>query len=385
MKKVILLGASGNIGSQTLDILKKEPENFELVGISVGNHIEKIEGIVSLFPSIKSICVKNLEDESQIKEAFPNLIVYSGDDGLLSLIEKLECDMVVNALVGFAGLLPSLKTLELNKILCLANKESLVVGGSFIKKQLDSGHGKLYPIDSEHVALAKLLSKFPRQTVSKLIITASGGAFRNLSRSELIHVTPEMALNHPTWSMGPKITIDSATMMNKGFEVIEAKWLYDFPLTDIEVLLHDESHVHSLLLLKDGSYAADISEPDMHTPIDWALHEGNVPFTIYREKEISAFGPYHFHKFDAVRFPAVDICLEAYKMGGTATAVLNASNEVADLAFLNKKISFLDIENEVRGALRNVAFTDHPSLRDILRADSAARLYVSRHIEGKNK
>jgi 1-deoxy-D-xylulose-5-phosphate reductoisomerase len=293
--------------------------------------------------------------------------------------------MVVNALVGFAGLVPSITALSHDKILCLANKESLVVGGAFIQRLLKQGHGKLYPIDSEHVALAKLLSRVNRDDVDKLVITASGGSFRKLSRSELSNVTPEMALKHPTWKMGGKITIDSATMMNKGFEVIEAKWLYDFPLQRTEILMHDESHVHSLLLMKDGSYYADISDPDMHTPIKYALYETNVDFQVFHEKELSAFGPYHFHKFDPERYPAVGLALDAYRDGGLKTTILNAANEVAVYAFLKGQIPFLDIEREVSFALATLPNNFSPSLRDVLAMDALTRLAVRRHIASKRK
>jgi 1-deoxy-D-xylulose-5-phosphate reductoisomerase len=385
MRKVLLLGASGSIGSQTLDILRADPKAFLLTAFSVGHQIEKIPSILSSFPFVNAICVQEEEDVAKLKISYPSIHFYSGDEGLKSLIEESDCDMVVNALVGFVGLVPSITALTRDKILCLANKESLVVGGSFIQRLLKQGHGKLYPIDSEHVALAKLLSRVNRDDVDKLVITASGGSFRTLSRNQLNAVTPEMALKHPTWKMGGKITIDSATMMNKGFEVIEAKWLYDFPLQRTEILMHDESHVHSLLLMKDGSYYADISDPDMHTPIKYALYETNVDFQVFHEKELSAFGPYHFHKFDPERYPAVGLALDAYRDGGLKTTILNAANEVAVYAFLKGQIPFLDIEREVSFALATLPNNFSPSLRDVLAMDALTRLAVSRHIASKRK
>jgi 1-deoxy-D-xylulose-5-phosphate reductoisomerase len=385
MRKVLLLGASGSIGSQTLDILRADPKAFLLTAFSVGHQIEKIPSILSSFPFVNAICVQEEEDVAKLKISYPSIHFYSGDEGLKSLIEESDCDMVVNALVGFVGLVPSITALTRDKILCLANKESLVVGGSFIQRLLKQGHGKLYPIDSEHVALAKLLSRVNRDDADKLVITASGGSFRTLSRNQLNDVTPEMALKHPTWKMGGKITIDSATMMNKGFEVIEAKWLYDFPLQRTEILMHDESHVHSLLLMKDGSYYADISDPDMHTPIKYALYETNVDFQVFHEKELSAFGPYHFHKFDPERYPAVGLALDAYRDGGLKTTILNAANEVAVYAFLKGQIPFLDIEREVSFALATLPNNFSPSLRDVLAMDALTRLAVNRHIASKRK
>lgn len=378
MRHVCLLGASGNIGGQSLDLLKADPASFELDAISVGHHVEKIPAILADFPSIHFVCVEEQADAESLQKANEKLKVYWGDDGLVSLISECGCDLIENALVGFSGLVPSLTALRQDKILCLANKESLVVGGTFIERLLAEGHGKLYPIDSEHVALAKCLSKVKREDVERLVITASGGAFRKLSRSELKTVTPEMALQHPTWTMGAKITIDSATMMNKGFEVIEAHYLFNWPVDHIEILLHDESEVHSLLLMKDGSYYADINKPDMHGPIRYALYEGNTPFEIFHERGLHDFGPYHFKAFDPQRYPAVPMCLRAFAEGGIETAVLNAANEEAVRLFLAGKIPFLDIEQACALALRSFPNIMRPTLRDVLTSDSLARLYVKR-------
>jgi 1-deoxy-D-xylulose-5-phosphate reductoisomerase len=378
MKKVILLGASGNIGGQSLDILDGDRESFELVGISVGLHVDKIESILTRFPSIAAVCVKEQEAISSLEKAHPSLKVYWGEEGLVSLIEETASDLVENALVGFVGLVPSLTVLRAKKILCLANKESLVVGGVMIERLLKEGNGSLYPIDSEHVALAKCLSKVHREEVAKLIITASGGAFRKLSRSELAEVTPEMALHHPTWAMGSKITIDSDTMMNKGFEVIEAHYLFDWPVEDIEILLHDESEVHSLLLMKDGTFWADVGKPDMHGPIAYALHEGQIPFTVCHEKGLHDFGPYAFKAFDPLRYPAVPMCLEALAQRGVETTVLNAANEEAVRLFLAGGIPFTEIEKIGAAALKNFPNILRPTLRDIRSTDALTRLYVER-------
>lgn len=381
-RTVCLLGASGNIGSQSLDLFEKDPEAFNLKAISVGHHVEKIDGILARFPSIAFVCVEEQNDAESLQKAHQNLKIYWGSEGLVSLIEESGCAMVENALVGFAGLLPSLAALRNDRILCLANKESLVVGGVFIKRLLAAGHGVLYPIDSEHVALAKCLAKVDRRAVDKLVITASGGAFRKLSRSELKNVTPAMALNHPTWTMGAKITIDSATMMNKGFELIEAHYLFDWPVERMEVLLHDESEVHSLLLMKDGSYYADVGKPDMHGPIAYALYEGKAPFEVFHETDLHSFGPYHFKAFDPVRYPAVGMCLNALHEGGIETTVLNAANEEAVHLFLEGKIPFLDIEQACALALANFPNIMRPTLRDVLSTDSLARIYVRRKFGG---
>ncbi len=384
MRKVLLLGASGNIGSQTLDILEKDRASFELIGISVGKRVEKIADIISRFPNIKYCCLQNEEDVAKLKETYPNLTIYSGDEGLKDIIKESGSDMVVNALVGFAGLVPSLVSLENNKILCLANKESLVVGGDKINRLLNEGKGKLYPIDSEHVALAKCLSRVNRNDVDKLIVTASGGSFRKLKRNQLKDVTVEDALNHPTWSMGKKITIDSATMFNKGFEVIEAYQLYHFPLEKIEVLMHDESYVHSAILMKDGTYYADVCKPDMHGPIEYALYEGKNKFEVFHAGNMNDFGNFTFHKFDKERYPAVGIALDALKEGGLMTTVLNAAVEEADYLFLDKKIPFLSIEAIVSKALSHFPNKTNPTLRDILSTDAYTRLYIRQKFGGDN-
>ena len=382
MRKILLLGASGSIGSQSLDILRRDRQSFLLTAFSVGFHIEKISEILNDFPSVTSICVRREEDYESLKAQYPNIKFYWGDEGLKEIAEESDYDMAVNALVGFSGLVPSVSVLRRDKILALANKESLVVGGGLIKKLLKEGHGKLYPIDSEHVAIAKLLSRVDINDVEKILITASGGSFRNMSLQELENVTPEMALNHPTWKMGPKITIDSATMMNKGFEVIEAMVLFDLPSSKIEILMHDESHVHSLLKMKDGTYLADISVPDMHGPIEYALYESRVDFDLVKANKLSDFGDYHFHKFDPNRFKAPVIAVSAYEAGGDETTILNAANEEAVYAFLDGKIPFTHIEKEVERALSKIAFDkEGVSLRKILQLDQLTRMYCRKRFE----
>lgn len=381
MKKVLLLGASGSIGNQSLDILKKDKKRFTLDGFSLGRKIERIPQILKEFPEVKYVCVQLEQDYLKLKEEYPNLSWYFGDEGLKQIVIDCPSDMVINALVGFSGLVPSLTALREDKILCLANKESLVVGGKLIDSLLKQGKGKIYPIDSEHAAIAKLLSKVKTEDVEKILITASGGAFRDLKKEDLYNVSPEMALAHPNWKMGPKITIDCATMMNKGFEVIEAKWLFGFPLEKIEILMHRESHVHSLLLLKDGTYLADISEPDMHGPIEYALYEGKVDFEPKKATRLEDFGPYHFSEFDKSRYPCVDLALRAFKTGGNACAILNGANEEAVKGFLEGKIPFLSIQKLVTSALDNLKIIANPSLRDILTSDVNSRLYVSRIVE----
>ncbi len=381
MRNVLLLGASGSIGTQSLDIIASEPSAFCLRGISVGKQVGKIPNILDKFPTIEHVCVQEHEECRKLRKQYPSIVWHHGDEGLKQIIVQCECDMVINALVGFAGLIPSIISLEENKILCLANKESLVVGGKLIQAILSEGKGKIYPIDSEHVAIAKMMAIVKPQDVDKILITASGGSFRNKTRAELKNVTPADALAHPTWKMGAKITIDSATMMNKGFEVLEAKWLFDFPLDRTEIIMHDESHVHSMLLMKDGTYLADISKPDMHGPISYALHEGKIDFKLVKANKMEDLGPYHFHEFDPKRYTAPSVALYAFYRGGNATAVLNGANEEAVYAFLDGKLPFLRIEEIVADAINDVPYVEFPTLADIVESDRLAREYVKDIVE----
>jgi len=383
MRKICLLGASGNIGSQSLEVIGGDPSAFSLVAISIGHHVEKIPDILKRFPAVTYCCVQEEGDVAALSAAFPAVKFFSGDEGLKSLIAESDCDIVENALVGFVGLVPSLTTLRLGKILCLSNKESLVVGGGLVQTLLNTGKGVIYPIDSEHAAIYKCLREVNRQAVDELVLTASGGAFRHLSRGELVGVTPEKALQHPTWQMGPKITVDSATMMNKGFELIEAHYLFDWPLSRMKIILHDESQVHSALLLKDGSYVADVGPADMKGPIAFALSEGKKPYTLQRAKELTDLGPYHFHAFDPERYPAVGMCLQAIEAGGVMPCILNAANEEAVRLFLSGAIPFLDIERACAYALRSLPNITKPTLREILSSDAYARLLVRRKFGSK--
>jgi 1-deoxy-D-xylulose-5-phosphate reductoisomerase len=380
MRKVCLLGATGSIGTQSLEVISEDLASFSLVAFSAGHQIGKVDGILRRFPSVRHVCLMDTEENrayaEEAKTRYPDVAWHFGDEGLIELIDQSGADMIENALVGFVGCRPSLYALSKGKILCLANKESLVVAGELMKKALKEGGGTLYPIDSEHVAIAKCLSKVRRENVDYLLLTGSGGAFRNLSRDELKNVTPEMALRHPTWSMGPKITIDSATMMNKGFEVIEAHYLFDWPIDDIKVILHDESEVHSLIRLKDGRYLADVGKPSMKGPIAYALYEGKVPFEVQEGASLGSFGPYHFHEFDPKRYPAVGIAVSAFKKGGVMPTVLNAADEEADRLFLEGKIRFLDIERLCVLALSEANNIMEPTLDDIIGADREARAAV---------
>ncbi len=348
VRKVLLLGASGSIGSQTIDIIKEAKEKFVLTSFSVGKNKEKAIELLKEFDSVKCIYITSEEDAKEITQLFPKIKVFSGKNGLAKLTKKADYDMCVDALVGFAGFEPAVIALKKDKILCLANKEALVVGGQIIRSILMKGKGRLYPIDSEHVALAKCLSKCSLDDVKNLVITASGGALRNLPLEDLENVKAERALQHPTWKMGNKITIDCATMMNKGFEVIEAFYLYGFPLEQIKVIMHDESLIHSAVELKDGTFLVDYGKPDMHNPIKWAMHEGNIDFEVKKVKSLEEFKDCHFHDYDPSRYPCTELAKEALEGGPAKLVALNAANEVMVNKYLKDEIKFTDIAKNVK-------------------------------------
>lgn len=371
-ERLIILGASGNIGEQALAVLD-EKKDIALVGFSVGNNTKVINSIVKRHSEIKGICVKNNEDKIKLEKEYKKIKFYSGDDGLIQLLENVQSTMVLNALVGFVGLKPTLKTIELNIDLALANKESLVVGGELVNKALKHSKTILYPVDSEHSALYKCLKTVKRKDVKELLVTASGGAFRNLTREALKNVTPKEALHHPTWKMGPKVTIDSASMLNKGFELIEAYYLFNFPMRKIKVLMHDESYVHSIVRLKNNKYIAEVNAPNMMNPIRYALYRGNIPTDLKEVNNLKEFGSYHFRAFDEKRYPMVKYALRALKKKGVMPCVLNAVDEVLVSMFLKDEITFLDIELITKLALKTFRNYHHPDVDTLVRIDKEAR------------
>ena len=372
MMTICLLGASGSIGTQTIDVMLKNPSDFSLLSFSVGHQTRKIKGIVKHFPSVKAICIQDQKKLAYYQKAYPDITFYYGDDGLISLIENSQAEMVVNALVGFVGLKPTIRALELNKIVALSNKESLVVGGEIINNLLKKGQGKLVPIDSEHVAIAKCLA-VDNQDIDKVIITASGGAFRNLTREQLKDVTPEQALNHPNWKMGKKITIDSATMVNKCFEIIEAHYLFGYLYEDIDIILNYNSYVHSLVHYKDELYRFDYGKPDMRVAIKYALYQGLTPYQTMVSDDLSKIKGTSFGAFDIKRFPIVNVAKRVIEEKGALGAIFNASNEVAVAAFLNHQISFLGIERIINDCLKQVKNMTRPSYLDLKRIDTQTR------------
>ena len=375
MMTVCLLGASGSIGSQTIDVMLKNPQDFNLLAFSVGHQTRKIKGIIKHFPDVKAVCVQDKSKLSYYKKAYPHIAFFSGDEGLIELIRFTSAEMLVNALVGFVGLKPTIAAIESNKIVALSNKESLVVGGELINKLLKERHGKLVPIDSEHVAIAKCLA-VDSDDVDQVIITASGGAFRNLKRSELKDVTPEQALNHPNWKMGKKITIDSASMVNKAFEIIEAHYLFNLPVEKISTILNLNSYVHSLVRYNNGTYRMEVGKPDMRKPIKYALYQGLINYQTVVSDDLNKIKETTFAPFDENRYPIVRLAKQVIKEKGTMGAVFNAANEEAVYAFLNHEIPFLGIEGIINQCVeehKNIKSPDYETLREV---DQSTRVKV---------
>ena len=326
--------------------------------------------------------VQEEADMKKLQNEFPNTHFSYGKEGLKELVRLKDYDIFINALVGFVGLEPTLIAIEEGHDIALANKETLVVGGELIERAKEKAGVKIIPIDSEHSAIFQCLQGSNRTDVKRLIITASGGAFRTKTREELVHVTKEEALAHPNWAMGEKITIDSATMMNKGFEVIEAHYLFSIPFEQIDVLMHQESMIHSMVEFQDHAILAQLGVPDMRVPIQYALTwPDRYPLELDAEFDLAKIGTFHFEKPDFTRFPLLKLAYEVGKTKGILPTVLNGANEVANLAFRKGEIPFLAIEEIIQSACKEIPNRPVTSLQDLQEADEEARNYARAYIQ----
>jgi 1-deoxy-D-xylulose-5-phosphate reductoisomerase len=381
LKYISLLGATGSIGTQTLEVIKQYPDQFSLQAMSVGENINlAIEQIKMFTP--KLVSVQNKQDCETMRQNIPptTKVVY-GEEGLLEVATFPASDVLVNAVLGSVGLSPTLAAIRERKTIAIANKETLVTAGHIVTEAANKYNVPLLPVDSEHSAIYQCLNGENRGDVDRLIITASGGSFRDKTREQLRGVTVDEALNHPNWSMGAKITIDSATMMNKGLEVIEAKWLFDIPYDQIDVVLHRESIIHSMVEFVDRSVIAQLGTPDMRVPIQYAL---TYPARLERETserlQLWEIGSLHFSKLDFDRYRCMSFAYEAGRLGGTMPTVLNAANEEAVAAFLAKRITFLEIENLIEEALERHELIPFPSLEVIIEVDKETRAFIHSRI-----
>jgi 1-deoxy-D-xylulose-5-phosphate reductoisomerase len=377
MKKISLLGATGSVGQQTLDVIASHPDQFSLAAMSFGKNVSSGLKIIHTYqPSLVAVGSKQIYD--QIKNEVPSGVkVVYGKEGLIEAAAYHQADVVLNAVVGSIGLEPTLVAIENGKTLAFANKETLVTGGHLVMTAAKEKGATILPIDSEHSAIFQCLKGENRRRISRLMITASGGSFRDKSREELKGVTIEEALNHPNWSMGAKITIDSATMMNKGLEVIEAHWLFGVPYDKIGVLLHRESIIHSMVEFADTSVIAQLGLPDMKVPIQYALSfPERLELNGTKRLNLWEMGTLHFEKMNTERFRCLTFAFEAGRIGGTMPTVLNAANEEAVRLFLDGRISFLEIEDKVEAALARHKPIPHPKLEEIRIVDHETRAFV---------
>jgi len=377
MKLVSLLGATGSIGVQTLDVIASHPDQFKLSAMSVGKNIQAAEEIIQKFKP--EICaVQNEEDAKTLQtKVDTSTKIVSGMDGLIEAAVSTSSTVVVNAVIGSVGLLPTLKAIEAKKTIALANKETLVTAGHLVMEKAKKHNVTVLPVDSEHSAIYQCLNGEDTNRADKLILTASGGSFRDKSREELKHVTVQEALNHPNWSMGAKITIDSATMMNKGLEVIEAHWLFSFDYSKIDVILHKESIIHSMVEFVDTSIIAHLGQPDMRVPIQYALtYPDRLELVNGKRLNLWEVGKLHFQRMDYERFKCLKLAFEAGIAGGLMPTVLNAANEKAVELFLNGHINFLEIEDMIERAMQRLSNVSNPDLETIQETDKRAREYV---------
>ncbi|WP_409275694.1 1-deoxy-D-xylulose-5-phosphate reductoisomerase [Neobacillus sp. SCS-31] len=373
MKFISLMGATGSIGIQTLDIIRENPESFRLAAFSAGRNIGLARKIITEFKP-DYVSVQDKEDALKLETEFPGIDFSYGAEGLSGVATFEKSDVVVNAVVGSVGLKPTLEAIAWGKTIALANKETLVTAGHLVMDAAKKQGVALLPVDSEHSAIFQALQGENAKNIERLIITASGGSFRDRGREELKDVSVEDALNHPNWSMGAKITIDSATMMNKGLEVIEAHWLFNLPYEQIDVLLHRESIIHSMVEFHDSSIIAQLGSPDMRVPIQYALtYPDRLPLSSAKRLNLAEIGKLHFREMDFERFRCLRFAYEAGKAGGSLPTVLNAANEAAVAAFLEGRIRFLEIEDLIETALHTHERIANPGLEEILQADRDAR------------
>ncbi|MEC3886050.1 1-deoxy-D-xylulose-5-phosphate reductoisomerase [Halobacillus litoralis] len=373
MKQVSLLGATGSIGIQTLDVLRLHPDQFSLYAMGFGRNVEKALPLIREFKPAM-IVVQDEETKRKLEKEVTHSQILCGGEGLIEASVAEPVDVVVNAVMGSIGLPATLKAIQSKKQIAIANKETLVTAGHLVMEEAKKHEVNLLPVDSEHSAIFQALNGEQRKDINKLIITASGGSFRDQTREELVGVTVDDALNHPNWKMGAKITIDSASMMNKGLEVIEAHWLFDVPYDQIHVILHRESVIHSMVEYVDRNVIAQLGTPDMKVPIQYALtYPERKELPITKNLNLEEIATLNFQKMDMDRFPCLRMAFEAGRAGGSMPTVLNAANEEAVQQFLEGRISFLDIEKYIGQALENHDRIHNPDLSTIISIDKETR------------
>jgi 1-deoxy-D-xylulose-5-phosphate reductoisomerase len=371
-RRVAILGSTGSIGVQALDVVTRAGGDLQVAALSAANGWEALLEQARVH-GVRRVALADPDAAARAAEAWTEGEVLAGTEGLVDLITECECDMVLNAIVGSAGLVPTVAALGEGIDLALANKESLVVGGELVTQLADATGAQIIPVDSEHSALFQLLAGEPAGTVDRLILTASGGPFRGMQRDQLEEASVEQALAHPTWAMGGKITIDSATLMNKGLELIEAHHLFGLPYEQIDVVVHPQSIIHSLIQLCDGATLAHLGYPDMRVPIAYALHYPERVDVPVPPLDLVALGSLNFEPVDEETFACLRLAREAARSGGTAPCTLNAANEVAVHAFLGGRLRFLEIASVIEDTLAELPAEQVHSFEALGEADARAR------------
>ncbi len=385
-KGIAILGSTGSIGTQALDVISNYPDFFRLEVLTAHKNVELlIEQAIKYQPN--SVVIGDDSLYGKLKESLANedIHVYAGEDAICQVVESTEVDTILTAMVGYAGLKPTLRAIEAGKTIALANKETLVVAGELVTKLAKEKGVNIYPVDSEHSAIFQCLVGEFHNPIEKIYLTASGGPFRGFSAEQLAQVTKEQALKHPNWSMGAKITIDSASMMNKGLEVIEAKWLFNLKPAQIDVIVHPQSIVHSLVQFEDGSMKAQMGLPDMKLPIQFALTYPNRLPTEFPRFNFLDYPSLTFEKVDNQVFQNLDLAYRAMEQEGVAACFLNAANEVAVEAFLQDRIDFIDIFKINNAVLEKAPKILSPSYEDYVLSDTEARILATEICSSKNK
>lgn len=380
-RNIAILGSTGSIGTQALEVIQANPTIFEVEVLTAQSNAQLlIEQAIAFRPNC--VVIGNESLYSQVFDALDphGIKVYAGANALESVVQMEAIDMVLTSMVGYAGLLPTIKAIEAGKHIALANKETLVVAGELITALAQQKGVNIYPVDSEHSAIFQCLVGEFHNPIEKIILTASGGPFRGKKREELIHVTKAQALKHPNWVMGAKITIDSASLMNKGLEVIEAKWLFNLKASQIDVVVHPQSIIHSLVQFEDGSIKAQMGLPDMKLPIQFALGFPNRLKSDFPRFDFINYPNLTFEQPDKKTFRNLQLAFDAMAQGGNMPCILNAANEIAVAAFLDDKIGFLQMSDLIETCMAKVPFIKHPTLDDYIQTDAATRVFASENL-----
>ncbi|MEP7220551.1 MAG: 1-deoxy-D-xylulose-5-phosphate reductoisomerase [Bacteroidota bacterium] len=380
LQQLAILGSTGSIGTQTLDVVRRNPDRYRAACLTTNGNVELLGAQIAEFEP-DTVVVSNPCSASVARKLYGDRVeVLEGEESLCDVVARPGIDTVMSALVGFAGLAPTVAAIRAGKRIALANKETLVVAGELINRLLKEHHATLIPVDSEHSAVFQCLVGERPEAIEQIILTASGGPFRDLPAEEFANITLERALKHPNWNMGPKITIDSATLMNKGLEVIEARWLFDVEREKVGVVIHPQSIIHSMVQFIDGSVKAQLGLPDMRLPIQYALAYPERIINDFDRLSLAAIGSLSFFPPDPGRFPCLRLAYESLDRKGTAPTTLNAANEVAVAAFLDGTIAFNDIPRLIERALGEAEIADEPSLENIFEADKRTREAVRSYL-----